>query len=99
LKTRNARRYSGLSRKGGEDMANKKESKGNFFNFVEDATKSKQLQKEMLDVAKQIGLTGEKLLTEFHNRGYDGVSLRDCNRILNILKDPEQLRKLGDWQY
>jgi hypothetical protein len=78
----------------------KKQSKGNFFNFVEDASKKNSpLPKEMLAVVKQKGMTSEKLLKHFHGRGYDGVSLRDCRRILTILKDPSQLQKLEEWHY
>lgn len=78
----------------------KKQSKGNFFNFVEDASKTNSpLRKQILNVVKQKGMTSEKLLKHFQDKGYDGVSLRDCRRILSILKDPSQLQKLEDWHY
>jgi len=81
-------------------MAKNKESKGNFFNFVEDASKKNSpLKEKMLAVVKRKGMTSEKLLKDFHARGYDGVSLRDCRRILSILENPSQLQKLEDWHY
>jgi hypothetical protein len=76
------------------------ESKGNFFNFVDDAATDPKLHKKMLDVIKKKGKgeTPKGLLEKFHKLGYDGVSLRDCNRILLILKgikDPST----WDWSY
>jgi hypothetical protein len=97
-----------LLRKGGEEMATNKSrahlreqaSKGNIFNFFEDAANDPKLQKRMLDVIKTKGkgLSGEELLKKFQRLHYDGVSLRDCNRILLILKgikDPST----WDWSY
>jgi hypothetical protein len=93
LKPRNTQDHSGFSRKGGEEM--KRKSKGNFFNFIEDASKKNSpMWKQTLNVLKRKGLTSEQLLKLFQDRGYDGVSLRDCRRILNIIKDPSQLDHL-----
>jgi len=82
-------------------MAKKKESKGNIFNFFEDASKDPTLQKKMLAVIKTKGkgMKPEGLLKKFHDLGYDGVSLRDCNRILIILKSPIPLEQGGEWAY
>jgi hypothetical protein len=81
-------------------MANKKEPKGNIFNFIDDTASDPKLQKKMVDFINQKGKgwTGEKLLTEFHKLNYDGVSLRDCNKLLvNVkrVKDPSA----WDWCY
>lgn len=78
----------------------KGKSKGNFFNFIEDASKKNAAMREqLLNVLKRKGLTSEELLKLFHDRGYDGVCLRDCHRILNIIKDPSILEKQEIWQY
>jgi hypothetical protein len=76
-------------------------SKGNIFNFFEDAANDPKLQKKMLDVIKTKGkgLSGEDLLKKFQRLHYDGVSLRDCNRILIILKSPIPLEQGGEWAY
>lgn len=76
-----------------------KVSKGNIFNFIEDTSKDKELQNLMTAMIKKKG-KGEKpetLLEEFLRLGYDGVSLRDCKKILDILKgvDPSA----WDWSY
>ncbi len=81
-------------------MAKKKESKGNFFNFIDDSASDPKLYKQMMNVINQKGKgwTGEKLLTEFHKLHYDGVSLRDCNKLLiNLkrIKDPSA----WNWSY
>jgi hypothetical protein len=78
----------------------KKKSKGNFFNFIDDTATHSQLKKKMLHVirTKGKGITPDAFLKEFHDLGYDGVSLRDCNRILITLKkvkDPSRT----DWLY
>jgi len=47
-------------------MANKKQSKGNFFNFVEEASKkNSKVRKEMLAVVKNKNLNADNLLQEF----------------------------------
>jgi hypothetical protein len=101
LKTGNTQDHSGFFRKGGEEMAKKKQSKGNFFNFIDDAAKDPILQKEMLAVIKKkgAGWTGSKLLKRFHELNYDGVSLRDCNRVLIILKTRVKNPLAWDWSY
>ena len=81
-------------------MANKKQSKGNFFNFGEEASKkNSKVRKEMLAVVKNKNLNADKLLQEFQKRGYDGVSLRDCRRMLELLKRPGYIQMLEGWQY
>jgi hypothetical protein len=81
-------------------MADKKQSKGNFFNFIEDASKkNSKVRKEMLTVVKKKGLNADKLLQEFQKRGYDGVSLRDCRRMMELLKRPGYIQMLDGWQY
>jgi hypothetical protein len=76
-------------------------SKGNIFNFFEDAADDPKLQKKMLDVIKTKGrgLSGEDLLKKFQRLHYDGVSLRDCNRILIILRSPIPTEQGGEWAY
>jgi len=81
-------------------MAKKKGSKGNIFNFIDDAVSDPKLQKKMVDFINQKGKgwTAEKLLTEFHKLHYDGASLRDCNKLLDDvkrIKDPSA----WDWCY
>lgn len=73
------------------------EKKGNFFNFIEDANNDPVLQQEMRDWAKKADLDGKKLMDEFHHKGYLGVSLRDCNMIVDILKTSQG--KEGHWSY
>ena len=81
-------------------MENKKESKGNIFNFIDDQASDPKLHKKMMDVVNQKGKgwTGKKLLSEFHKLHYDGASLRDCNKLLVNIKrinDPST----WDWSY
>ena len=81
-------------------MPRKKQSKGNFFNFIDDVATDPNLHKKMLDIIKKKGKgeTPDKLLKKFQGLGYDGVSLRDAKRILGILKrvkDPSR----WDWSY
>jgi hypothetical protein len=82
-------------------MAKKKESKGNIFNFFEDASKDPSLQNEIVKAIKTKGKgwTGDKLLKRFHKLHYDGVSLRDCNRMLIILKSGIPTGPGGEWAY
>jgi hypothetical protein len=93
--------HSGFFSKGGEKMAPKKEPKGNIFNFFEDASKNPSLQKKMFAVIKTKGkgMKPEGLLKKFHDLGYYGVSLRDCSRMLIILKSPIPLDQRGEWAY
>ena len=76
------------------------QSKGNFFNFIEDAAEDDALRAKMTVIIEDKGRneTPETLLTKFHDEGYDGVSLRDTIKILEMvkkLKDP----KAWDWSY
>jgi|OpeIllAssembly_1097287.scaffolds.fasta_scaffold180292_2 hypothetical protein len=78
----------------------KKVSKGNVFDFIEDANKDPKLYKQMIAIIKTKGkgYTAETLLKKFHRLGYEGVSLQATKRImatLKRLKDPEA----WDWHY
>ena len=46
--------------------------------------KDPKLQKKMTHLIKKKGkgITPEKLLKQFHDLGYDGVSLRDCQKAI-----------------
>jgi len=75
-------------------------SKGNIFNFIEDAASNPKLHKKMAAVinSRGKGMTANKLVSEFHRLGYDGVCLRDCKKILDIVKraiNPAD----WDWSY
>ena len=81
-------------------MAKEMESKGNLWNFIEDAAKDPKLHKKMVHVITTKGkdTTPKKLLEEFHRLGYDGADLRDCKKVLSIVKtvvDPSK----WDWSY
>ncbi len=83
-------------------MATKKVSKGNMFNFFEDASKDPKLQKEMKAMIKKKGKgeTPKTFMEKFHKLGYDGVSLRDCKKILDILKLPKiPITEEGEFGY
>lgn len=81
-------------------MAKKKQSKGNFFNFIDDAASDPNLHRQMVNVInkKGIGETPKTLLEKFHRLGYDGVSLRDSKRILVNLKRIKN-PSAWDWNY
>ena len=81
-------------------MAGKKVSKGNFFDFIEDANRDPKLHKQMTELIKKKGKgeTAETLLKKFHRLGYEGVSLQVTKSILATmrrLKNPEG----WDWHY
>ena len=75
-------------------------SKGNIFNFIEDAAKNPKLHKKMADVinTRGKGMTPNKLVNEFHRFGYDVVSLRDTRKILDIVKKAINPAD-WDWSY
>jgi hypothetical protein len=105
--------HSGFFRKGGKEMAEKKEkkskkeeekaeevvSKGNIFNFIEDASKDPKLQKQMTAMIKKKGKgeTPKTFMQKFHDLGYLDVRFTDCKKILDIIKgvDPSA----WDWSY
>ena len=79
---------------------NRKASKGNVFDFIEDANADPNLYKQMMAIirTKGKGYTAETLLKKFHRMGYEGVSLQATKRImatLKKLKDPDA----WDWHY
>jgi len=81
-------------------MAGKKVSKGNVFDFIEDANKDPKLYNQMIAIIKKKGKgeTPETLLKKFHRLGYEGVSLQATKNIiatLRRLKNPEA----WDWHY
>jgi len=84
------------TQKGGEEM--KPKSKGNFRNFVEEASENKALQKKFLGNLKKLQKP-EDLLKLFHSWHYYGVSHDDCNTILRTLKNPERLDELWKAKY
>lgn len=95
-------------RKGGEDMPNKKEgkstkkkvSKGNVFDFIEDANRNPTLYKQMIAIIKTkgSGYTADKLLKKFHRLGYEGVSLQNTKKIIATLRRLEN-PEAWDWHY
>ncbi len=82
-------------------MAKKPQSKGNFFNFIEDTTKDPKLRKKMFDIINKRGAgeTPKSLMEKFHNLGYDGVNLRDCKKIMDIMKKGVKDPSAWDWSY
>ena len=74
------------------------ESKGKFHNFMQDATKDKELREKMVSVVKRKNITPETLQSEFRKRNYD-VGIADCRKILKISKRPGELQKLEEWHY
>jgi len=66
---------------------------------MKDAFNDKQLQDEMFKVAQKRDLTSKELLSIFHDKGYDGVSLRDCNRLLDIVHAGQFAQEKGRWAY
>jgi hypothetical protein len=82
-------------------MAPKKESKGNYLDFIEDLAQDPKLRKKVVDIIKTKGkgLTADKLLKKFHDLKYDGVSLRDAKKILAILANLDPDPSKWDWGY
>jgi hypothetical protein len=75
------------------------ESRKKFHDFIQDATKDKELRKKMVSVVKRKNIIPETLLSEFRKRHYEGVTITDCRKILKILEDPTELQKLEEWHY
>jgi hypothetical protein len=89
-------------RKGGKEMPKKEEkSRGNFFDFIEDAAKDPKLHKKMVHTitTRGKGMKPEGLLREFYALGYDGVNLRDCKKILEIVDKTIVDPSKWDWAY
>jgi hypothetical protein len=84
----------------GKKKPGKKMSKGNVWDFIEDANRSTRLYNQMMDIIRTRGegYTANSLMEKFHSLGYENVSLLDAKRIINTvkkLKDPEG----WDWHY
>jgi hypothetical protein len=82
------------------ESKSKKASKGNVFDFIEDANRNPNLYKKMIAIirTKGKGYTPQSLMKKFHSLGYEGVSLQNAKRILTTLKklkDPDA----WDWHY
>lgn len=61
-------------------------SKGNFLDFIEDAAKSKPLVDELLAEAYKPDETAQELLNFLYAKGYYGVTLADCFKLLNAVQ-------------
>ena len=74
-----------------------KTSKGDIVRFIKDAADDPDLHEKMMAVVNKKGkrITPEKLLKEFQELGYYGVSLQDCSTVLFIIrkgmKDPSRI--------
>ncbi len=81
-------------------MAEKKVSKGNVFDFIEDALRDPKLYKEMMKVInnKGKGLTPKAFMEKFHRMGYSGVSLQAARSTLATLRTVKN-PKGWDWHY
>lgn len=80
------RKVEYFTEKGGEAM--EKKSKGNFVDFINDASKAKSpLAKEFFDVVNEQGVTANDLKKFFEKKGYFDVSLDDCKKLLSLPKD------------
>lgn len=79
-------------------MAKKKVSKGNVFDFIEDANEDPKVYKQMMAVIKTKGKneTPDSLLKKFHRLGYEGVSLQATKSILATLRS---LKKTDAWDW
>jgi hypothetical protein len=70
--------------KKGEKMGST--SKGNLLDFIKDASEKDSPQRaEFFNKLNMAGTTAENLLELFHGWNYDGVSLEDCTKLLNIV--------------
>ncbi len=84
----------------GEEMKNK--SKGNFFDFIQTCTKDQDLTKKFLDLYYTKDITPEDLLKFFEDEQYDGVSLEDCEKLLEFLnmgKNPKTSKLPWDFYH
>jgi hypothetical protein len=65
----------------GEEM--KQQSKGNFLDFVEEASKPKSaLGAKFIDLMENPGTTLEQLMVFFENNHYKDVTLGDCRKLM-----------------
>ncbi len=62
-------------------------SKGDFMDYIEKASHDLGLTNDLLAEAYSPGETPEKLLTFFANKNYYGVSLEDCQKLINVVKE------------
>jgi len=84
-----------------EEMEKKTKSKGDIFNFINDATRNPSLHKEMANMIKTKGegFTPNSLLERFYKHHYDDVNLGDCKKILKIVKTGIVQPEIWDWNY
>ena len=62
-------------------------SKGNFLDYIEDASKSNQLVQSLIDeLYNDPNATAQSIYGFFHANGYYGVSLEDCAKLMNVVK-------------
>jgi len=82
-------------------MEKKRKSKGDIFDFINDAAKNEELHKDMVSVitSKGEGLVANSFLKKFHDRGYKDVTLQDCKKLLKIIKKDIVNPSIWDWSY
>ena len=78
-----------------------KGSKGDFFDFIRDASEDKELFERMKTVIASKGEheTPETLLKRFIDLGYDEVSLNVCTRLLEAIKKGAVAPERWDYHY
>ena len=63
----------------------------NFVDFIKDASSASKLgstlKKEFFDLLNKKGVTAESLHDFFVKKGYGGVTLEDCKKILSFSLD------------
>lgn len=99
MSTKLLRRADYATEKGGEEMKEKGESKGEFWKFVEDASKEKELKDKFIKGLQQSGIDARGLLELLYSLGYRGVSFDECQEILAQVKDPKRLLDCWNAQY
>lgn len=60
-------------------------SKGNFLDFIQDASISHQLVQALVAEIYKPNESAESLLSFFFIKGYYGVSLEDCTKLMSIV--------------
>ncbi len=82
-------------------MEKKKQSKGDIFDFIDDAAKDKELHKKVVQMitSKGEGITPDNFLKEFYSLGYYDVNQRDCEKLLEIIRKDIADPSSWDWSY
>lgn len=74
-------------------------SKGDFLNFIADASEDEsELRKQFIDELYKDDTTAESILKVLHGMEYDGVSLDDCRKLM-IFRSRGPLPCDPNWRY